>query len=151
MPISPINMYYLFKRTQQRKASETYLQLSQQEVKTKQTKEKSLSPRSSLAFCMRSSARFSIFLLFAFPSFRIFLGLLSIFAFNKHVLWMNLLVHRARYEFECKEGTVKREPCETENVVSRRIVYKNEEICFLISFRNLFSKREVCAFLMFKN
>jgi hypothetical protein len=65
LTISPINMHYLLQT--QRKASEAYLQLSQQqEVKTKQKrKEKSSSPRSQLAFCMRSTLVTFMFLNFS--------------------------------------------------------------------------------------
>lgn len=57
----------------------------------------------SLSACARRSyiSCFSIFLLRR-------LLLLSVLFHQQHVLWMNLLVHRARYEFECKEGNGKK-------------------------------------------
>lgn len=127
LTISPINMHYLFERKQQRKKgfrNDFTIIAARSQNKTEERKKSQSTffarflhalKRSFLNF---SSLRFSCFRLFL----KVFLSLLSIFAFTKHVLWMNLLVHRARYEYECKEGTEKREPCETENVVSRRIV-----------------------------
>lgn len=105
-------MHYLLcreweRKTSKKKASEAYLQLSQQEVKTKQKKEKSLSPRSSLTFCMRSITR--IFYISQF-----FLCLLSRLFFG--CLRTRVIVELARAsKARCERKTRKKNEKEREN------------------------------------